>query len=153
AFMWDEGQYRIFGVDPNDFQVTVENVRALIHPDDWERLRQLWEQVSEHTQSFQTEFRVIRPSGEMRWAMGTAAARVDGGEVTRLPGVTRDITERKEAEERQALLAREVDHRARNALAVVQSIVRLSRAGNVEAHIAAVEGRIRALAHAHTLLS
>ena len=39
-----------------------------------------------------------------------------------MSGVTVDITDRKEAEERQALLAREVDHRARNALAVAQSI-------------------------------
>ncbi len=153
TFMWDEGQYRIFGVDPNDFQVTVEAIRALIHPEDWERLRQLWEQVTAHTQSFQTEFRVIRPSGELRWCMGTAAARIENDSIIRLSGVTVDITDRKEAEERQALLAREVDHRARNALAVVQSIVRLSRASSVGSHIAAVEGRIRALAHAHTLLS
>ena len=70
-----------------------------------------------------------------------------------MSGVTIDITERKEAEERQALLAREVDHRARNALAVVQSIVRLTRADNIEAYIAAVEGRINALSRAHALLS
>ena len=51
------------------------------------------------------------------------------------------------------LLAREVDHRARNALAVIQSIIRLTRAKNVEDYVAAVEGRIKALARAHTLLS
>ena len=51
------------------------------------------------------------------------------------------------------LLAREVDHRARNALAVVQSIVRLTRAQNVDDYVAAVEGRIKALARAHALLS
>ena len=71
----------------------------------------------------------------------------------RVSGVTIDVTERKEAEERQDLLAREVDHRARNALAVVQSIVRLTRANNVEGYVAAVEGRIKALARAHALLS
>ena len=63
----------------------------------------------------------------------------------RISGVTVDITERKEAEERQALLAREVDHRARNALALVQSIVRLTRADTTKSYIAAVEGRIGAL--------
>ena len=73
--------------------------------------------------------------------------------LVRVSGVTIDITERKEAEERQDLLAREVDHRARNALAVVQSIVRLTRANNVEDYVAAVEGRIKALARAHALLS
>ena len=52
------------------------------------------------------------------------------GSVARISGVTVDITDRKEAEERQALLAREVDHRAKNALALVQSIVRLTRANS-----------------------
>jgi two-component sensor histidine kinase/CheY-like chemotaxis protein len=70
-----------------------------------------------------------------------------------LGGVTIDITERKEAEEHQALLAREVDHRARNALAVIQSIVRLTRAKSIDDYKNAVEGRITALARAHTLLS
>src|SRR5262249_844760 len=58
-----------------------------------------------------------------------------------------------EAEERQVLLAREVDHRARNALALVQSIVRLTRADTIKSYIAAVDGRIGALARAHTLLA
>jgi two-component sensor histidine kinase/CheY-like chemotaxis protein len=73
--------------------------------------------------------------------------------VVRISGVTVDITERKEAEERQVLLAREVDHRARNALALVQSIVRLTRADTIKSYIAAVEGRIGALSRAHTLLA
>src|SRR5690242_8056993 len=34
-FSWDDGQYRIFGVDPQRFELTVDNVRSLIHPDDW----------------------------------------------------------------------------------------------------------------------
>ena len=71
----------------------------------------------------------------------------------RVSGVTVDITERKQAEERQNLLAREVDHRAKNALALAQSIVRLTRGENVKAYIQAVEGRINALARVHTILS
>jgi two-component sensor histidine kinase len=73
--------------------------------------------------------------------------------VVRVSGVTVDITERRESEVRQALLAREVDHRAKNALAIVQSIVRLTRADSMPAYVTAVEGRITALSRAHTLLS
>lgn len=51
------------------------------------------------------------------------------------------------------LLAREVDHRARNVLAVVQSVVRLTRSENPKDFAAAVEGRVAALARAHSLLS
>jgi two-component sensor histidine kinase/CheY-like chemotaxis protein len=71
----------------------------------------------------------------------------------RVSGVTIDITERKENEERQLLLAREVDHRARNALAVVQAIIRMSNASTMEAYTKRVEGRIRALSLSHDLLS
>jgi PAS domain S-box-containing protein len=149
---WDEGQYRIFGVDPDDFAVTIGNVRALVHPEDWDRLREAL-QANENAQSLQTEFRVLRPSGELRWCIGTAATSIVSGKVVQICGVTVDITDRKEAEERQALLAREVDHRARNALAVVQSIVRLTRASSIDGYVAAVEGRIGALARAHVLLS
>jgi two-component sensor histidine kinase len=55
--------------------------------------------------------------------------------------------------ERQTILAREVDHRAKNALAVAQAIVRLSQANTIEEYIAAIEGRISSLARAHALLS
>ena len=48
---------------------------------------------------------------------------------------------------------KEVDHRARNALAIVQSIVRLTKAPTIEAYIPMVEGRIKAVSNAHALLS
>jgi PAS domain S-box-containing protein len=151
---WDEGQHHIFGVDRESFKVTRQNVRALIHPDDWDRLQEVGRSMSNGARTQRTEFRVLRPDGSLRWCIGTAAASVDGAErVVRVSGVTVDITDRKEAEERQDLLAREVDHRARNALAVVQSIVRLTRAQKVDDYVAAVEGRIKALARAHALLS
>ncbi len=73
--------------------------------------------------------------------------------MTRLSGVAADITERKRAEDHQALLAREVDHRAKNSLAVVQSIIRLTRAPDVESFVASVEGRIQALSKVHSLLA
>ena len=151
---WDEGQHEIFGVDRETFKVTVEAIRTMIHPDDLEKLRGVGRGVSLDLPTLQAEFRVVRPDGNVRWCQVSAAASFDGaGRVVRMSGVTVDVTERKEAEERQDLLAREVDHRARNALAVVQSIVRLTRATSVEDYVAAVEGRIKALARAHALLS
>jgi len=75
------------------------------------------------------------------------------GRLIWLSGVTADITQRKRAEERQILLAGEVDHRARNVVAVVQSIMRLTRADSIDAYIAALDGRIGALSTAHRLLA
>ena len=153
-WMWDEGQYQIFGLDPQSFKVTPANVQALLHPDDTDELRKAQAQFAKGVKSYEAEFRIIRPSGEIRWCAGTAAATTDnGGRVVRVSGVTIDITERKHAEERQNLLAREVDHRAKNALALAQSIVRLTRGDNVKAYVQSVEGRINALARVHTVLS
>ena len=55
--------------------------------------------------------------------------------------------------DQQIVLAREVDHRAKNALAVAQAIVRLTHADSIDHYITAIEGRINALARAHSLLS
>src|SRR5437763_3211469 len=114
-FAWDDGHYRIFGVDPKDFDVTVDNVRTLVHPDDWKHLQNAIKPTTPHSPAFQAEFRVCRPNGELRWCIGTQVASMDATDhIVRISGVTVDITERKDAEEHQALLAREVDHRARN---------------------------------------
>jgi PAS domain S-box-containing protein len=151
---WDAGQYRIFGVDPENFQTTFKNIRPLIHLEDLQRIEALVAEGIADKTTFQTEARILRPSGEMRWCICAAAMTMnEDGRVVRVSGVTVDITDRKEAEERQTLLAREVDHRARNALAVVQSIVRLTRAKTTQMYAATVEGRIRALAQAHNLIS
>jgi two-component sensor histidine kinase len=90
----------------------------------------------------------------MRWCLGTAVAAKDAsGRVDRIRGITMDITERKELEACQLLLAREVDHRTKNALAVVHAIVSLTRADDIDQFSAAVEARIQTLARAHGLLS
>jgi two-component sensor histidine kinase/CheY-like chemotaxis protein len=152
--VWDAGQYRIFGVDPAAFALTFDNIRSFIQPDDLRRIQALIAEGLGDRQTFQTEARIVRPDGELRWCICAAAITADeSGRTVRVSGVTIDITDRREAEERQALLTREVDHRARNALAVTQSIVRLTKAGTIKSYIASVEGRIGALSRAHTLLS
>lgn len=75
------------------------------------------------------------------------------GRVIGASKIAHDITARKRAEGRQALLAREVDHRAKNLLALVQVLVRQTRAETAEDYAEAIQGRIMALAHAHSQLS
>src|SRR5438876_5778757 len=127
-WMWDAGQYQILGLEPGSFELTPANIQTLFHPDDVQVLHKAWTRFARGAKSYEAEFRIVRPDGEVRWCAGTAAATVDkGGHIVRVSGVTVDITERKRAEERQNLLTREVDHRAKNALALAQSIVRLTR--------------------------
>jgi two-component sensor histidine kinase len=65
--------------------------------------------------------------------------------------IAHDITDRKRAEEKISLLAREAEHRARNVLATVQAVVHLSQADTPADLKAAIKGRIQALANVHTL--
>jgi PAS domain S-box-containing protein len=64
-----------------------------------------------------------------------------------------DITSRKQAEERMMLLTREVDHRSNNLLAVIQAMLRLTRADTAEEFQAAFQGRLSALANVQRLFS
>ena len=64
-----------------------------------------------------------------------------------------DIDEEKHTTERQVMLTREVDHRAKNMLAVVQAALRLTRADDVASYIEIIEGRVKALARAQSLLA
>jgi two-component sensor histidine kinase len=64
-----------------------------------------------------------------------------------------EVTDVVEAEERLKLVAREVDHRANNLLAVIQSIIRMSKGKNVEDLQRNLVGRVDALARAHELLA
>ena len=86
------------------------------------------------------------------WDVMIAPMPANNG-IIRLVTVSRDVTERRTAEERQSLLIREVDHRAKNALAVALSLVRLAPRDNAAAFAAGVEGRIAAMARAHSLLA
>lgn len=153
VFQWDDGLFRIFGAEPGTFEPTRERIRDMVHPDDRDRCT-LTDVTSGDEMRYQREFRVIRLTGEVRWCFGAVAAtRDERGRLRRMNGVTVDITERKRAEERQVLLAREVDHRAKNTLAVVLSVLRLTRAKTTPEFISTVEGRVHALAATHNLLS
>jgi PAS domain S-box-containing protein len=95
-----------------------------------------------------------RPDGSRLWFIPyPTLVRDEGGRIVGAVNMLIDITERKEAEAHQAMLAREVNHRANNLLGNVQAILGLTRAPDVESFRGKLEGRIGALAHAHSLLA
>jgi PAS domain S-box-containing protein len=103
--------------------------------------RVMKERVAHHTESVST---IVN-----RWLTVSIYPTSGGG----LSTYFQDITERKRAEQRARLLAAEVDHRAKNVLAVVQVMLRQTRAATVGEFAAAAQGRIAALARTHTLLA
>ncbi|NGM18882.1 PAS domain S-box protein [Roseomonas stagni] len=125
-----------------------------VHPDDRSASKVRFLQAVRDRTPLRLDYRLRRADGVWRWAIDAAEPRLGpGGEYLGHVGSVLDITERREAEEHQALLAREVDHRAKNVLAVVQAVLRLTRAPDLPSFARAVEGRVAALARAQTLLS
>lgn len=126
-----------------------------VHPDD----RPVWHRAvmksARTMQPYRFDARAIGRDGVERWvrSIGHPRRRADGAIVW--DGVILDVTEAKKAEQRQALLVQELSHRVKNTLAVVIAIARrtMSQTATKEEFAAAFEGRLQALARAHTLLT
>ncbi|MDB5460034.1 MAG: hypothetical protein JWO72_1775 [Caulobacteraceae bacterium] len=103
-----------------------------------------WEGELIHTKRDTTRVTVLS-----RWSL----QRDEQGRPATILETNNDITERKQAEERVILLAREVDHRANNLLAVAQAMVQLSKGATAKDLKEAILGRIDALARAHSLIA
>jgi PAS domain S-box-containing protein len=127
--------------------------KDLLHPDD-QRLSPL-AVAAEGAGEAEAEVRFLRPDGTLAWAQSTASvsARDAEGRPLRTVSVVQDITERRRTEEARALLAREVDHRAKNVLAVVMATVRMTSRSDPESYAEAIEGRVGAMARTHSLLA
>jgi PAS domain S-box-containing protein len=153
---WPTRVKAMFGISP-DVPVSMADFYAGLHPDDKEAASAAYIAACdpEKRALYDVAYRTVgKEDGVIRWVEAKGRGVFDAnGKCVRVIGTAIDITKRKEAEGRQDLLAREVDHRARNALAVVQSIIRLTRAQSVEDYVTTVDGRIKALARAHALLS
>ena len=106
--------------------------------------------------SFSMDYPCHSPD-ERRWFTMTVVPLPDGGRLATTGVVVthQDISERKLAEERQGLLMREMAHRSKNLLAVMQSIASqtLSRAASLEQAREALEGRLQALARTFARLT
>ncbi len=155
---WSREQHALFGTDPDaETPPSVERLIGLAHVDDRATLRAEIARAIE-TGEYEAEFRILRRgrdgTEETRWIIGRGR-RMPGpaGQRGMMLGMHVDITARKQGEMRQMLLMREVDHRAKNALAVVQAVLRLTRAPDQASFVRAVEGRVAALARAQTLLT
>lgn len=97
---------------------------------------------------------VVRLDGTERLiAWRNSVLRDADGRITGTLSSGDDVTEQRQARDRERLLAQEIDHRAKNLLAVVQSVVQLTRADDIRAFKTAVTGRIQSLARTHGLLA
>lgn len=146
----------LFGHDPATGPLRLRDVLARVHPEDRRTMAAAMRDMRANG-SFQAEVRLQRPAAmggdTIRW-IALRARRISARRIgpSRLMGVVYDITDRKRAEELVVLMAHEVEHRAKNALTVVASLLRITRAGSAEELAQVMGGRVRALGQTMALL-
>ncbi|HEX4075584.1 MAG TPA: PAS domain-containing protein, partial [Candidatus Acidoferrales bacterium] len=99
--LWSEQLYRLLGQDPEGPPIDKERFAALIHPDDREKVAKLPGMASGSGGYQEHEARFVLPDGRVRTFHTRAVPVVDSsGRITHVVGLSQDITERKEFEER-----------------------------------------------------
>jgi PAS domain S-box-containing protein len=89
----------IFGLEPGSMK-SYDDFRRRVHPDDIADLEAKRDAAVRDHQSFECEFRIIHPSGEIRWVYAVGSGFYDEtGQAVRVLGTNIDITQRKRAEE------------------------------------------------------
>lgn len=118
--IWDDSMYELYGVRKENFSGAYEAWKQGVHPDDLERADEEVQRALRGEEKFDTEFRILWPSGIIRVIKGTASVYHDKeGKPLRMIGVNRDITERKEAEKTKELLTQMIMHDLNNPLAAL----------------------------------
>ena len=141
---------------PLGSRITPEELRRRTHPADLPRTIKAKEEAMKAWQPYSIQYRMRRFNDDAEvWiaSQGQTTLAEDGTLVT--SGIVQDITESKQAEERQHLLIRELHHRVKNTLATVQAIVGSTArtASSIDEFYQGFVGRIVSLARTHNLLT
>jgi PAS domain S-box-containing protein len=127
----------------------------MVHADDIGPATGGWASAREAGKQYQVEFRLRRHDGAWRWHLARALPIKDAtGAITRWIGTNTDIDDRKAAEAQQRLLARELEHRMKNTMALVSAIANQTfrTAPTKEEARTIFDARLRALNQAHDVL-
>jgi PAS domain S-box-containing protein len=139
-------------------ELTIEEFLKRLHPGDMERFSAVRKAALNPVdpKPYVNEYRIVRRDGRVRWVDSRGLAYFEGaGRERRLVsfvGTVQDITERKEREEREHLLMREINHRAKNMLSVVDAIAHQTATRNPKDFIERFSERIQALSVNQDLL-
>lgn len=153
---------QVWGRKLGDFDEAYQSFAQSIHPDDREALFQKIQKETGGSARTDSEYRIVRPDGTIRWIHSSAIPFPDeSGQVRRIFGVAEDITERRLAEAQRmardaglrAALVQEVHHRIKNNLQGVITFIQqlASRHPENASLVDAVIARLNAIASVHGL--
>jgi two-component sensor histidine kinase len=141
----------------DDAEPTFDVFRNALHPQDRRRSKEAVGLALDPTfeGDYEIEYRVIGVKDKVeRWVSIRGRTFFEDGRAVRILGTARDITERKMREQHVRVLLRELVHRSKNLLAVVQAMARQTAAGapSVQEFQRKFGARLQALSMAHDLL-
>ncbi|HVF84044.1 MAG TPA: PAS domain S-box protein [Sphingomicrobium sp.] len=161
ALRWDQRCKELFGMPP-EAEVTYELFLAGLHPDDRETADAAVQAALAPggTGGYSVTYRTVGLTDNQVRSVAANGGAVfdDSGEeprAVRFIGTVIDITDRMKAEQHQRLLIDELSHRAKNLLAIIQSVAQQSFKGARDPAdmLRSFEGRLGALAAAHGVLT
>jgi PAS domain S-box-containing protein len=154
---WGDPRFKeIFGLTRDE--MPADHIKKLVHSDDAERFWADHEASLDPADPGRTpqEYRVKRRDGEVRWVEVRRLVHFKGAgrarRATSFVATVEDITERKKLAERDQLLMREINHRAKNMLSVVDAIAHQTATRTPETFMERFSERLQALAANQDLL-
>ncbi|QDV71213.1 Autoinducer 2 sensor kinase/phosphatase LuxQ [Rosistilla carotiformis] len=96
--VWEPAMFALLGIEPIE-NPTIDLFFQYVYPDDVAALREVWGQAANDQEDYDTEFRIVRSNGEVRWLAGVGTVICDDrGNVVRMHGLNWDITDEKQSE-------------------------------------------------------
>ncbi|WP_145348518.1 PAS domain-containing protein [Rosistilla ulvae] len=96
--VWEPGMFALLGIEPIE-NPTMDLFFQYVYPEDVPALQSVWKQAAAGQDDYDTEFRIVRSNGEIRWLAGVGTVLCDDrGNVVRMHGLNWDITDEKQSE-------------------------------------------------------
>ena len=149
---WNRGAQRLYGYAPED--VIGKSATLLIPPDSLDEEESILQRIrrGELVEHFETTRR--RKDGmPIGVSLSVSPVRNAEGKIVGASKIARDITERRRAEQRQALLFGEMHHRIKNSLTIIQTIAKQTLPSATTKDRADFVARLQALARAQDMLT
>jgi PAS domain S-box-containing protein len=148
---WNRGAERLFGYTAEE--IVGRPVTTLIPPDRQNEEPVIIERIrrGERVENYET-VRCRKDGGLLDISLTVSPLMDAHGKIVGASKIARDITERKSAQARQALVVSEMKHRIKNSLATIQAIATQTLKANIEERDAFI-ARLHALDRAHDLLT
>lgn len=157
SFEWDvkkekiscsDGLYRIFGYEPQSFEVTKHRFFKIVHPGDRDGVATQLKRMREEKIGVDFRHRIANPKTGIRHIQGAYTPQMDkAGDIERVSGRFRDVTEIKEAKEQLRSLYNELEQKVtERTLQLEQSEAKLRSALDAEVELGELKSRFVAMA-------